>query len=89
MYESIRKLIESKLEKGQKLLSISPVGEDVEKNYVLVLTELIYKGLMYYDLRYFSYSSTHSGFMKNGIRLRKEHIGNARTLLQIDEREEE
>jgi len=89
MYEEIRKLIESKLGKGQKLLSISPVGEDAEKNFVLVLTELLYKGIMYYDLRYFSYSSIHSGFMKNGIRLRKEHIGNAHTLLEINEREDE
>lgn len=89
MYEELKKLIESKLEKGQKLISFSPIGKDDEKKYVLVLTEIFYKGKEYLDLRYFSHSDIHSGFMKNGIRLRKEHRGNAHTLLEVHEREEE
>ncbi len=89
MYEELKGLIEGKLEKGQKLISFSPIGGDDKKKYALVLSEIFYKGREYFDLRYFSYSDTHSGFMKNGIRLRKEHRGNAYTLLEVHEREEE
>lgn len=74
--------IEGKMKKGQVLLDWRRVGSNEKgEQFALVLSESLWKSGLYIDLRYFKKTKWFCGFIKNGIRIRREHFKRALSMM--------